>query len=151
MTRDARFQGCRILVVEDDYFVALTVVSILEDAGAIVIGPINSLEEALTLVESGDVEFEFAVIDINLRGKKSYPIADALVLRNLKFMFATGYGVDAIDPAYSHFSRCEKPFSQDGFLQTMSGCLNGASTDHVALRVVAIDSPLLASRDQCRG
>jgi two-component SAPR family response regulator len=143
MTQDAHFQDVRILVVEDDFFVALTVVEMLEDAGATVIGPINSVEEALTFIENDDnVEFDFAVIDINLRGRKSYPNADALAARNVKFMFATGYGVDAIDSTYSRFPRCEKPFVQDVLLQTARSCLNGNAADQVPLHAVPVDQHL---------
>ena len=80
----APLKGRRILVVEDDYLVALTLVGILEQAGARVLGPIGTLDEAIAVVENDGKSFDAAVLDINLHGKKSYPVADALAARAVK-------------------------------------------------------------------
>ncbi|HTI02481.1 MAG TPA: response regulator [Acidisoma sp.] len=104
--------GRRILVIEDDYLVALMVVDLLEDAGAEVVGPIGWLEEALSFIEDDLNRFDGAVLDVNLHGKKSYPLADALAKRAIHFTFATGYGSGVLDEPYRRYPRCEKPFSQ---------------------------------------
>jgi len=108
----AALGGLRVLVVEDDYFVAQVLVDLLEDVGAVVIGPIGWVDEALALIADGTDRFDGAVLDVNLHGSKSYPIADALTARSIKFIFATGYGADALDEPYRHCPRCEKPFDQ---------------------------------------
>jgi CheY-like chemotaxis protein len=108
---EATLEGRRILVVEDDYLVAQVLVDIIEAAGAQVIGPVGWVHEAITLIESGIEAFDGAILDVNLHGKRSYPIADALATRGIGFVFATGYGADTIDGAYLRYPRCEKPFT----------------------------------------
>ncbi|TCK84227.1 response regulator [Paraburkholderia sp. BL9I2N2] len=103
-------QGRRVLIVEDDFVVAQALCGLIEDAGAKVIGPIGWLDEALAYVRSNEDKFDSAVLDVNLHGEKSYAIADWLVERNVRFVFTTGYGADALDPAYASYPRCEKPF-----------------------------------------
>lgn len=114
-------QGRRILVVEDDYFVALVLVTLLEDFGAEVVGPIGWVEEALTLINDSDQPFDSAVLDINLHGHKSYPIADALTARAVPFVFVTGYGDGALENQYRSFPRCEKPFNHNTLIAALAG------------------------------
>ena len=49
------------------------------------------------------------ILDINLHGAKTYPLADRLIAQGRKFLFITGYGADAVDPAYHAYPRYEKP------------------------------------------
>jgi CheY-like chemotaxis protein len=122
MTTDqATLQGRRILVVEDDYLVAQIIVELLEDAGAEVVGPLGWIDEALAFIESHHSALDGAVLDINLHGHKSYPVANALVANNLTFVFATGYGAGALDADYQRFPRCEKPFNQQALVAALSG------------------------------
>jgi DNA-binding NtrC family response regulator len=117
-------RGCRILVVEDDYLLTLVLTDFLEEAGAEVIGPIGWVEEALAFIEHDVHEFNAAVLDVNLHGSKSYPIADALAARSIKFIFATGYGADALDEGYRHYARCEKPVDQAALIKVFGGLLS---------------------------
>lgn len=109
MQQAATLQGRRVLVVEDDYFVAQILCDALEDAGATVVGPIGWAGEAAAFVRRGGAEFDSALLDVNLHGEPSYPVADALAERQVRFVFMTGYGAEAIDEAYRHHPRCEKP------------------------------------------
>ncbi len=109
--RTTNLSGRRILVVEDDYLVAMVLVDLLEDAGASVLGPIGSVDEAIAFIEGGAQPFDAALLDVNLHGKRSYPIADALVARRIGFVFATGYGGNVLDEKYQRHPRCEKPFN----------------------------------------
>ncbi|HEX4160289.1 MAG TPA: response regulator [Rhizomicrobium sp.] len=110
--RPEALRGRRVLVIEDEYLIAQVLVDLLEEAGAQVIGPIGGVDEALTFVADTSHHFDGAVIDLNLHGRKSYPVADALAARSIKFVFATGYGADAVDGPYRCYPRCEKPFNQ---------------------------------------
>ncbi|HEX4194862.1 MAG TPA: response regulator [Stellaceae bacterium] len=116
-------RGQQILVVEDDYLVAQVLVDLLEDAGATVIGPIGWVDEALTLITDPAHRLDAAVLDVNLHGSKSYPIADALADRSIGFIFATGYGADALDGAYRDHRRCEKPFNQRTLIAALNDLL----------------------------
>src|SRR3712207_954447 len=93
----ARFEeplaGRRVLVVEDEYFIADDIARALRKLGAEVVGPLASRDEALDAFSSGQ-SIDAAVLDINLRGDAVYPVADALRGRKVPFVFATGY-----DPA----------------------------------------------------
>jgi CheY-like chemotaxis protein len=111
VTGAATFEGRRILIVEDDYIIAQVLVDLFETAGAQVIGPAGRIDEAIALIEGDRQQIDAAVLDINLHGKKSYPVADALAARSVKFVFATGYDSGVIEDKYRGYPRCEKPFS----------------------------------------
>jgi CheY-like chemotaxis protein len=102
-------EGRRILVVEDDYLVAEDICAILQDAGAVAVGPVGRVSEALELIRRNKDSLDGVVLDIDLHGETSYPVADALVAHDIPFIFATGYNTDAIRSAYHHYPRCLKP------------------------------------------
>lgn len=110
MTAAARrsLAGRRILLVEDEYFIADDLVRAFEADGATLVGPVSSIDDALDLIGGTD-RVDGAVLDINLRGEMAYPVADALSARGVPFVFATGYDAAAIPPRYAHVPRCEKP------------------------------------------
>jgi DNA-binding NtrC family response regulator len=116
-------QGRSILVIEDDYLVAEILVQMLEDAGSTVLGPIGWRDEALTFISRNSATFDTAVLDVNLHGQPSYPIADALIERGIKFIFTTGYGADALATAYRGYPRCEKPFQQQTLFAALTSVL----------------------------
>jgi len=120
MEEDVALQGRRILVIEDDYLVAIVLGDLLEEAGAQVIGPIGNVDEAITFIEDNSTAFDSAVLDVNLHGRRSYPIADALVSHHIDFVFTTGYGAEAIDEAYRRYPRCEKPISQEKLIAALT-------------------------------
>jgi DNA-binding response OmpR family regulator len=95
------------LVVEDEVLVALYVEDLLIELGYEVVAVVHRFERGLSAARDG--KFDFAVLDLNLDGKASYPIADALKERGIPFLFATGYdslgNVDHRDAV-----RIQKPF-----------------------------------------
>lgn len=99
---------CRVLIVEDEYFLADDLAEALRARGAQVVGPIADLAEALSQVRRDG--FDFAVIDINLRDEKAFPIADELTRQGIPFGFATGYDLDVIPERYRKLRRWEKPY-----------------------------------------
>jgi CheY-like chemotaxis protein len=120
MTNDKPLQGRRILVIEDDYLVAEIITQLLEDAGAIILGPFGWRDEALDFISSNRADFDAALLDVNLHGHASYPIADALIERHIHFAFATGYGAGILEEAYRSYPRCEKPFKQEALLAALT-------------------------------
>ena len=106
-----KLTGRRILVVEDEALVAMLVEDALLDAGAIVIGPVATVAEALSLLqrERPDV----AVLDLNLAGETSTPVADALVTMGVPFVVATGYGADGLPPGHVAVPVLAKPYDPD--------------------------------------
>lgn len=90
MTLQNDIRPSRVLVVEDEMLVALHVADMLSAAGCEVIGPALRVSDGVALVEGGEAP-AFALLDINLGGEMSWPVARALVLRGIPFVFITGY------------------------------------------------------------
>lgn len=99
----------RILVVEDEYLIATTLSDQLEGAGSIVVGPVASVETAIKAIESNP-EIDAAVLDFNLGGAMAYPVADALLARNIPFVFTSGYEDGALRNRYPQIRNCPKPY-----------------------------------------
>ncbi len=108
----ASLKGKRVLVVEDDYFVAKSLADDLRDAGAEVIGPVATVAEALELI--GAEELDAVVLDVNLRGVMAYPVADRLLARGLPFVLATGYSSSTLPSRYVGAPHCDKPVEVSG-------------------------------------
>ena len=112
--------GRRMLVVEDDYLIASTLVRALEDHGAEVVGPAASVQEALELM-AAEARLDAAVLDINLAGDRVYKVADALRARSVPFAFATGYDDWIIPDAYAGVPRMEKPVDTRDVVRVLAG------------------------------
>ncbi len=101
----------KALVVEDEALVAMLIEDILADMGHEVAAVAGRLEQALTLIQTAD--FDFAVLDLNLNGVRTYPVAEALVSRGKPFMFATGYGSAGLDDPWRRYPVVQKPFTPE--------------------------------------
>lgn len=86
----------RILVVEDEMTIALMIEDMLTDLGHDVVELAMRLPRALAAARNET--FDFAILDVNLDGHRSSPVAEVLIERGIPFVFATGYGSDGIDP-----------------------------------------------------
>jgi len=99
----------KVLIVEDEFMVALFLEQSLEELGFEIAATVANLDAALRAVEAGG--FDIAILDINISGQMSYPVADALRQRGIPFFFSTGYqGTDIPDP-YGSFPRVHKPLT----------------------------------------
>lgn len=101
-------EGRRILIVEDEYFLADDIARACRERGAEVEGPIGGIEEALAIVD-GRRLIDGAVLDVNLRTNSIFPVARALRSRAIPFIFATGYDRSAIEPEFADIPLWEKP------------------------------------------
>ena len=108
MPDSSDFSGRRVLIVEDDYFIADEVADHFMRQGAIILGPVGSVDDAMSLV-SATAGIDAALLDINLHGEMAYRIADALIERGVPFVFATGYDRAVIPDRYADVPRCPKP------------------------------------------
>ncbi len=116
------FAGRRLLVVEDEYFIAEDIKQDFETAGAEVVGPVASVEGAMDLLAVGS-RIDGAVLDVNLRDTMVFPVADALVARGIPFVFATGYDAMRIPQRFKAISRCQKPIDPLLIAQALSASL----------------------------
>jgi CheY-like chemotaxis protein len=109
--RTAVLRGKRILVVEDEPFIALELEEMVVELGCALAGSVAQIAEALVLIEAGSVDA--AVLDVNLGMQKVDPVADALAAQGCPFVFTTGYGRLGVPSAYNDRAVVEKPFSRD--------------------------------------
>jgi CheY-like chemotaxis protein len=117
--------GRRILIVEDEYFLADDLKHILIEQSAEVVGPVPTMKEALGVINR-DQPIDCAVLDVNLSGSSVFPISAALLERKIPFLFATGYGSLQIPERFSGVVRLEKPFAPS-LLVTALEAIIGAS------------------------
>jgi response regulator RpfG family c-di-GMP phosphodiesterase len=110
----------RILVVEDEYMIVDDMQRELEKLGVLVIGPAPTVAMALRLLDATPV-LDGAILDINLRGEKSFPVADALHERSIPFVFTTGYAASMIPEPYRSMPRFEKPVTMQDVVRAILG------------------------------
>jgi len=107
-----------VLVVEDEFLVALDMETILVDAGFEVLGPVGSVAEALRLI--GDQKPDAALLDNNLNGQSVGPVAAALGEQRVPFAFVTGNDLGSLPAAFTSAAMVRKPFDA-GRLIAMRG------------------------------
>jgi CheY-like chemotaxis protein len=116
-----RFSGRRVLLVEDEPIVAWLLKDMLVDFGCSVVGPAADVNQALAMIDAESIDV--AVLDVNLRGQMSYPIADVLVARGVPFVFSTGYDKDRLLDGYRTFPALQKPFHRSDLGDTLAKLL----------------------------
>lgn len=97
----------RVLVIEDELMVAMGLEMLLTDAGCAVVGPHGRFDRAMEAAQNEAVDA--ALIDVNLRGSKIYPIADVLAERGIPFAFLTGYEKETLPERFAHELVLSKP------------------------------------------
>jgi CheY-like chemotaxis protein len=119
---DSPFSGRLVLVIEDEMMVAMLLEDMLADLGCTVLGPAAWVDQALTIIAATGA-LDAAVLDVNLNGQKSYPVADALLARGVPFLFATGYHRNSVMNGYRSFPQLQKPFKRSELSQTLAKLL----------------------------
>ena len=115
--------GRRVLVVEDEVLVATAMECEFAGAGAEVVGPAYTLDEALELTRE---PIDLAVLDINLCGRKVWPVAHALNERGVPFVFASAnaFGANAIPAPFAAAPRFDKPVRMTSMLRKLAELVN---------------------------
>lgn len=104
-------RGKIILVVEDSPLVAIVAQEILVELGCKVVGPAGTMADALRLCEQGD--FDAALVDLNIRGAKAFPLLTILARRQIPFILVTGYADWSMPDEWSRTPRMPKPFNRE--------------------------------------
>ena len=120
MTSEA-LAGRRVLVVEDEALIAMNLQEMLDALGCVVVAAATRVEEALAAVEDGGIDA--VLLDVNLHGQPSFPVADALAAREVPFVFATGYGVHALREDLRDRPVLPKPFRMGELERALAGAL----------------------------
>ncbi|MGD9196424.1 MAG: response regulator [Methyloceanibacter sp.] len=108
-----------ILVVEDEFLIALDIVAALESAGLDVVGPASTVSDALSAIQSRPLRG--ALLDAHLGGESAGRIADVLATRGLPFAFVSGYGRESLPTAHSAAPLVRKPFTDQEILAAVAG------------------------------
>lgn len=109
--------GVRVLLVEDQMIVAMQIEDMLHAAGCEVVGPVGTLQAAITLAHAEALDA--AVLDINLDGEKVYPAAEELQARGIPFILATGYGESTLPEKWRNQPRLNKPYRREQLEQLL--------------------------------
>jgi len=107
----------RVLVVEDELLVSMLVEDMLADFGCRVVGPASDIDQALLLAQHSALDV--AILDVNVGGRQSFPVADLLKARGQPFAFASGYGEAGIIEAHRDAPVLQKPFRQSDLEQAL--------------------------------
>ena len=119
---NAPLSELRVLLVEDEVLIACMLQDMLTDLGCSVVGPAARVDEALALIETNAIDA--AMLDVNLNGELSYPIADALVARGVPFLFSTGYERDRVQDGYRGYTILQKPFHGSELARALISIVN---------------------------
>lgn len=117
-SQSSDLSGARILLVEDEYYIADDLRRTPESAGATIVGPISTVERAFEVIAKGD--FDCAVVDLNLHGDSGFPLVERLMRDGHSFAIATGYGSAAVPPVFKDVPRIEKPFDPPALINLVS-------------------------------
>jgi CheY-like chemotaxis protein len=123
----ASLAGLKVLVVEDEALVSMLLEDMLGDLGCEIVGPIMRLKEALAAAEDPAQAMDIAILDVNLAGERSFPVAEALERRGCLFVLATGYDDAGIDERWRNKPMLRKPFLPHQLEQVLQDALAAAA------------------------
>lgn len=104
----SRNEKLRFLIVEDEALVSMLIEDTLGELGHEVTAVASRLQEACELASTE--QFDMAILDVNLDGRPSFPVAEILDERGVPFAFATGYGARGLEGKFSEVPTLAKPF-----------------------------------------
>ena len=103
--------GLRVLLVEDSPVVAMATEDMLDQIGCVTVGPAANMATALELVENG--EFDAAIIDMNIRGTKTFSLLKILDRRQFPYLISSGYADWTMPEEWTDRPRLPKPFGAE--------------------------------------
>jgi len=115
-------KGLRVLIIEDESMVAMLMEDMLHDIGCTVVGMVARFDDALKQATTGPA-FDVALLDVNLNGKQTFPIAEVLAARGARFIFATGYGEAILPQSLQGGPILQKPFEQEALERALQGAV----------------------------
>lgn len=101
----------KTLVVDDEALVAMLLEDMLADLGHEVVATAGSSQQASKLVR--ELSIDMAILDVNLNGEETYPIASLLMSRSIPFLFSTGYAASGLKEGWHNVPLLQKPFQTD--------------------------------------
>jgi DNA-binding response OmpR family regulator len=98
----------RVFIVEDEMTIAFLLEDMLADMGHTVVATAMRLPQAEAMART--VDADLAILDINLDGRRSFPVAAILRERGVRLLFASGYGKSGLEPPFERDRVVAKPF-----------------------------------------
>lgn len=115
----------RVLIVEDDVMIRMLMEDMLSDLGFAVAAEASRVHEALAAING--MEIDIAILDVNLSGETTGPVAEALAARGTPFVFATGYGEHGLPEQFRNRPLLKKPFQIDGLKRMLDMAFAGVT------------------------
>ncbi len=122
--------GVRAVLIEDETQVAFLIETMLADLGCELVGAAARVSKALDLV--ADASFDVALLDVNLAGEFSFPVADELAAQGKPFVFVTGYGPTGLPPRHGAVPVVTKPFRTGDIAEALRAVLSRAPPSQAA-------------------
>jgi CheY-like chemotaxis protein len=122
LTEGPLLTGRRVLIVEDEYFLADDMRSALRALGADIAGPAADIADALRILHDGGV-IDGAVLDVNIRQQMIYPVARELQARGVPIVFTSGYDKIVLGTEFADVPLWEKPFDQRAMAHGLAGMI----------------------------
>ncbi|WP_138934681.1 response regulator [Roseovarius arcticus] len=113
---------CRILVVEDEWLIAMDTAMMIEDEGHVVVGPAPNVVTAMDLIQNGSIDAAF--LDITLGAETSFPIAEKLSELGVPVTFVSAYGKKEIPSQFRNFDMLSKPIMSTSLVRQMDKMLS---------------------------
>ena len=113
--------GKRVLVVEDSPVIAVDCERMLEEWGCTVVGPTGSMATAIELSEQE--ELDAAIVDVNIRGGKAFPLLKILERRGIPFLLASGYADWSMPDEWADRPRLPKPYKPEALRDRLTEIL----------------------------
>jgi CheY-like chemotaxis protein len=117
----------RILVVEDEPFIAMLLEDMLEELGFEITASFPQVAEAEKYLAGAQVDV--ALLDVNVGNEKIDPVADLLAARGCPFIFTTGYGQKGVPENHIGRPVLQKPFQIDDLSKALQSQLGLPATD----------------------
>jgi len=111
----------RVLIVEDDVMIRMLIEDMLDELGYTATAQAAKIGEAMAAARNADIDL--AILDINLNGDTTGPVAEVLASRAKPFIFATGYGEHVVPPEFRDRPLLKKPFQIDGLRRSLEAAL----------------------------
>ena len=115
----------RVLIVEDEVMIRMMVADMLEELGYRIAAEAGEISEAIRLAQS--IDFDLAILDVNVNGKVISPVADLIRARNRPFIFATGYGSSGLPEEYRDRPSLQKPFQIETLARVIENTLKSTA------------------------
>jgi CheY-like chemotaxis protein len=118
--------GLRLLIVEDEFLIAMDVEQLCRENGAVEALVVGTAAE-LDAHAAGGGDFDAAVLDVMIDGRSTLDFARGLEQRGIPFIFATGYS-DRSD-VFSAFPAVRvvgQPYTGDELVEALAAAVGGA-------------------------